>query len=147
MNRDNLDLLKEFKSVKEKRLAKELAFIKDGIKRKEMEVKMLLDKREEIIYIHNQKSLMNPSELELFFCQMLYLDEEIKKIKEDLLKMRKEYEEKLNELVDASKERRLVEKLIERINRTEQYEILRKEQKFLDEVSNIRFWYVGYKNI
>jgi len=147
MNRDNLDLLKEFKSVKEKRLAKELAFIKGGIEEKEREVRMLLDKKEEIVSIQNQKSLVNPSELELFFYQMLYLDEEIKRIREELLKMKKEYERKLDELIDASKERRLVEKLIERVNRKEQYEIFKNEQKFLDEIGNIRFWYVGHKNI
>jgi len=50
----------------------------------------------------------------------------------------------MKQLVEASKQRKLIEKLIERWEKRQEYEISRKEQKFLDEISNTKF---AYENV
>ena len=71
------------------------------------------------------------------------LDGEIRKLQEEIKQINEEYERKLGQLLEATKQRKLVEKLRQRWMKKQQYEFLRQEQRFLDEIANNRFVHKG----
>ena len=146
MNRASLELVRDFRSVREKRLAKELADIYEKLVSKEKELALLLERRKELIESQRrlQEGDVDIYALESISHQLLYIYAKAESVRNELLEIKKEYEEKMKQLVEASKQRKLIEKLIERWEKRQEYEISRKEQKFLDEISNTKF---AYENV
>jgi len=143
MNRSSLELVRDFRSVKEKRLAKELADIYHELIQKEKELASFLKDKDELLEAQRK---LQEGEVELYMLesisqQLLYVYTKVENTKEELLEIKEKYEEKLNQLIEATKQRRLIEKLIERWKKRQQYEVSRQEQKFFDEISNNRFAY------
>ena len=143
MNRDSLELIKEFRSIKEKKLAKELAQIKSRMMRKQDELTSLIKERDRLSSSEEKMKTgkIDLGMLELFFCQLDYMESKIEKAKLELSQIRTEYEEKFEQLVSAAKQRKLIERLIEVWETRYKYELMRKEQKFLDDISNTRYAY------
>jgi len=146
MNRASLELVRDFRSVREKRLAKELAGIYEKLVSKEKELALLLEKRKELIESQRrlQEGDVDLYTLESISHQLLYVYAKAESVRNELLEIKKEYEEKLNQLIEATKQKKLIEKLIEKWEKRQEYKISREEQKFFDEISNNRF---AYENV
>ncbi len=143
MNKNSLKLVKDFRSIREKKLAKEVASIYQKLISKEEELNLLLQKRKELIDLQRQlqEGEMDLYSLESISIQLLYVETKIESVRSELFEIKKEYEERLNQLIEASKQKKLIEKLIERWEKKQEYEMSKKEQKFFDEISNNRFAY------
>lgn len=143
MNRDSLELIKEVRSIKEKRLAKELAQIKSRMMKKEDEIALLVKEKERLLSSERKikTGKIDLWTLELLFFQIDHIESKIQKIKEELSQIKKEYEEKFKQLVSAAKQRRLIERLIEVWEDRYRYELMKKEEKFFDDISNTRYAY------
>ncbi len=143
MNRASLELVKDFRSVREKRLAKEIADIYEKLISKEKEVALFLEKRKELLESQRrlQEGDVDLYVLESISHQLLYVYAKTESMRNELLEIKKEYEEKLNQLIEATKQKKLIEKLIERWEKNQEYRMSREEQKFFDEISNTRFVY------
>ncbi len=141
MNRDSLELIKEFRSIKEKRLAKELAQIKSRMMKREDELSLLIKEKDRLLNLEREikTGKIDLGTLELLFFQIDHIESKIQKIKEELSQIKKEYEEKFKQLVSAAKQRRLIERLIEVWEDRYRYELMKKEQKFFDDISNTRY--------
>ena len=141
MNRDSLELIKEFRSIKEKRLAKELAQIKSKMMKREDELSLLIKEKDRLLNLEREikTGKIDLGTLELLFFQIDHIESKIQKIKEELSQIKKEYEEKFKQLVSAAKQRRLIERLIEVWEDRYRYELMKKEQKFFDDISNTRY--------
>ncbi|RLB11551.1 MAG: flagellar export protein FliJ [Deltaproteobacteria bacterium] len=143
MNKNSLKLVKDFRSIREKKLAKEVASIYQKLISKEEELNLLLQKRKELIELQRQlqEGEIDLYSLESISIQLLYVETKIESVRSELFEIKKEYEERLNQLIEASKQKKLIEKLIERWEKKQEYEMSKKEQKFFDEISNNRFAY------
>ncbi len=143
MNKNSLKLVKDFRSIREKKLAKEVASIYQKLISKEEELNLLLQKRKELIDLQRQlqEGEIDLYSLESISIQLLYVETKIESVRSELFEIKKEYEERLNQLIEASKQKKLIEKLIERWEKKQEYEMSKKEQKFFDEISNNRFAY------
>ena len=146
MNKNSLKLVKDFRSIREKKLAKEVASIYQKLISKEEELNLLLQKRKELIDLQRQlqEGEIDLYSLESISIQLLYVETKIESVRSELFEIKKEYEERLNQLIEASKQKKLIEKLIERWEKKQEYEMSKKEQKFFDEISNNRF---AYENV
>jgi len=141
MNKANLDLIIEFRSLREKRLARELVMIWNRLNRKREELNLIKNKKEWLLFSLRdaQKDVLDIYRIELISQHISKLDREIKKLNEEISQIKEEYKKKLDQLLEATKQRKLVEKLRKRWIEKQNYEILRKEQKFFDEIANNRF--------
>ena len=143
MNKANLDLIIEFRSLREKRLARELVMIWNRLNRKREELNLIKNKKEWLLFSLRdaQKDVLDIYRIELISQHISKLDREIKKLNEEISQIKEEYKKKLDQLLEATKQRKLVEKLRKNWTEKQKYEILRKEQKFFDEIANNRFIY------
>ena len=143
MDEFKLELLIEFRLNKEKKLSKELADILDRINIKRKKIFMLDDKKR--IYLDKLRKLQENADSVIDIAQFLrhlyIIDKKINKLKGELELIYLEYEAKYNQLIEATKERKLAEKLNEKLLVAKKNKFLKNEQKFLDEIAINRFFY------
>ncbi|MGD8777607.1 MAG: flagellar export protein FliJ [Ignavibacteria bacterium] len=117
------------KKTIEKKVQREVAEIELEIDRRLAEVKNLLaEKQEKKIELKNKKSL-KVSELQFHEQFFLTIDKKVELINDDIVKLKKDKEIKMNELVEKSKETKMFEKLEEK-----HFEIFQKEENKLEQV-------------
>ncbi len=143
MNKANLDLIVEFRSLREKRLSKELAMIRNRLKAKEEELNSIKNKKKwSLLRLREaQKDALDIYRIELISQHISGLDGKIKDIEKEIRQINQEYERKLDQLLEARKQKKLVEKLRKRWIERQKYEFFRKEQNFLDEIATNNFIY------
>ncbi|RLB10488.1 MAG: flagellar export protein FliJ [Deltaproteobacteria bacterium] len=143
MNKANLDLIVEFRSLREKRLSKELAMIRNRLKAKEEELNSIKNKKKwSLLRLREaQKDALDIYRIELISQHISGLDGKIKDIEKEIRQINQEYEKKLDQLLEARKQKKLVEKLRKRWIERQKYEFFRKEQNFLDEIATNNFIY------
>lgn len=143
MNRANIDLILELRSIKEKRLAKELTSLWSRLNIKKEELNSLINKKDWFLnrLRKSQNNIIDINEVSYLSQHVSQINKEIEKTDKEIKQINLEYEKKLNQLIEATKQRKLIEKLKEKWIADQKYEFLRKEQKFLDEIANNRFIY------
>jgi len=143
MDEFKLELLIEFRLNKEKKLSKELADILDRLNLKRKKIFILDDKKR--IYLDKLRKLQENADSVIDIAQFLrhlyIIDKKINKLKGELELIYLEYEAKYNQLIEATKERKLAEKLNEKLLVAKKNKFLKNEQKFLDEIAINRFFY------
>jgi flagellar FliJ protein len=86
-----------------------------------------------------QKGSVSPKELEMYLNFQKNLKEKIKSQEEQLNKVKIDWENKKDELVDASKEKKVLEVLKEKKAEEYRYCFAKSDQKEMDEVTSNRF--------
>lgn len=86
-----------------------------------------------------QKGGISLTELEMYRNFQKNLKEKIQSQKEQLKKVKIDWENKMDELVDASKEKRVLEVLKEKKAEAYRYDFAKSDQKEMDEVASNRF--------
>ncbi len=86
-----------------------------------------------------QKGSVSPKELEMYLNFQKNLKEKIKSQEEQLKKVKIDWESKRDELVDASKEKKVLEVLKEKKAEEYRYDFAKNDQKEMDEVASNRF--------
>ncbi len=86
-----------------------------------------------------QKGSVSPKELEMYLNFQKNLKKKIESQEEQLIKVKKDWENKRDELVDASKEKKVLEVLKEKKAEEYRYDFAKSDQKEMDEVASGRF--------
>ena len=86
-----------------------------------------------------QKGSVSPEELEMYINFQKNLKGKIKSQQEQLKKVKIDWENKRDELVDASKEKKVLEVLKEKKAEEYRYDFAKSDQKEMDEVASNRF--------
>jgi len=133
----SLEVLLNYRKNKEERLAKELAEIKNQINQKKAKIDILEEEKKDILHIlrKNQRESKVIWDIVSLFHYMTILERRVKSAKEDLDAINIQYQIKHKQLIEAAKERKILEKLKERWQQLKQRSLFRKEQYFLDEVA------------
>ncbi len=133
----SLEVLLNYRKNKEERLAKELAEIKNQINQKKAKIDMLEEEKKDILHTlrKNQRESNVIWDIVSLFHYMTILERRVKSAKEDLDAINIQYQIKHKQLIEAAKERKILEKLKERWQQLKQRSLFRKEQYFLDEVA------------
>ncbi len=82
---------------------------------------------------------VSPKELEMYLNFQKNLKKKIESQEEQLIKVKKDWENKRDELVDASKEKKVLEVLKEKKAEEYRYDFAKSDQKEMDEVASGRF--------
>ena len=86
-----------------------------------------------------QKGSISPKELEMYLNFQKNLKKKIESQEEQLVEVKKDWENKRDELVDASKEKKVLEVLKEKNAEEYRYDFAKSDQKEMDEVASGRF--------
>jgi flagellar FliJ protein len=86
-----------------------------------------------------QKGSVSPKELEMYLNFQKDLKKKIASQAEQLIKVKKDWENKRDELVDASKEKKVLEVLKEKKAEAYRYDFVKSDQKEMDEIASGRF--------
>ncbi|MDY7034118.1 MAG: flagellar export protein FliJ [Thermodesulfobacteriota bacterium] len=122
-------------------------WIEDGLKRELADIKLSLEEERKRLASWNQlgrdslKTLQEKqekgttiSEVLLYYSFLNGLSTEIKKQEVKIERTRVQFDQKLDELVEASREKKIVMKIKEKELERIRLQVLKKEQKFVDEM-------------
>ncbi len=143
MNKKNLELVIELRRIKEKKIAEEANGILNRLNVKKEEIKLLLNKKEWLLE-ELRKIQINSLDIPKITCicqNISRINQEISELQNQMAQMHSEYKKKISELLEERKKRKIIEKLRERILSEQRYNLEKQEQRFLDEISNNRFFY------
>ncbi len=136
MARFKLEPVLNYKQKVEEKLAKELAHLEHQLREKQAFVRQLKRKKEEILNKLRscQNDVQDVGEIMAYFHYLAAVEYKFKKAQREVNIFQKQWENKRQELIFISKEKKVLERLKERWQQQRQLLLRRKEQYLLDEV-------------
>jgi flagellar FliJ protein len=131
----------DYRKIKEEEKKRELSLLLIEYNKEREILNILKNKQEELFgdLKNLQKDELNITQILFYYFYLQDLSNRIKKQVQILEELDKKIQEKREEVIQASKERRIMEKLKERKYKEFLYFMDRAEQIFLDEISNSAF--------
>ena len=141
MYRFNLESLLNHRRYQEEILQKELASLKIRLASEKDQLRVLKKKKRQYLgqLQRKQQSGRPVSEIKLYLHFVEHLSKEMDAQNQRVLRVEKGFNLKRQDLVEAMKKRKTLEKLKEKGFQAHQHKMLKKEREFMDEVAGNQF--------